>query len=54
MIEIEIGEVAGGYRTSNLQPAVQAIKLVQGWAFSGYDFGYLRQRGRRTRGEGQE
>ena len=40
MIEMEIGEVAGSYRTPKLQPAGQATKLVQGWAFSGYDFGY--------------
>jgi hypothetical protein len=41
MIEMaEMGDNAGSYRTPELQPAGQATKLVQGWAFSGYDCGY--------------
>jgi hypothetical protein len=41
MIELaNIGEIAGDYRSPELQPAGQATKLVQGWAFSGYDCGY--------------
>lgn len=33
-------DTAAGYRTPELQPAGSATKLVQGWAFSGYDCGY--------------
>jgi hypothetical protein len=35
----EIAET-GAYRAPELQPAGRATKLVQAWAFSGYDFGY--------------
>jgi hypothetical protein len=32
--------IEGGYRSPELQQAGTATKLVQGWAFSGYDCGY--------------
>jgi hypothetical protein len=37
--DFEIAEI-GAYRAPELQPAGRATKLVQGWAFSGYDCGY--------------
>jgi hypothetical protein len=36
----EIDGIEQGYRTPELQQAGTATKLVQGWAFSGYDCGY--------------